>query len=325
MEGREEWDEKDRKANLAFSFVSETGTEAGVIETSQTEERSMGNFFKEVVERAASRQDPKEGLEIEMEDKRKVIIFPTKVDKLETLKPGYLISPTIFCRSALFSVSKKKKLLRDELIVAVDGHKLKAHGAQLDQAVFDLYLKLLRMCPNATVGQTIHTTRYELTKALGLSDNGQNNRRVWLRLKDLNSTSIELETPSGSKISSPLVLVAAMNAEGRIAINLAPHWSSLFSGFVVYHEDKKRAEFKTDLGKWMYGYVRSQLPNAHTVKYETLHKLSGSAIKELKSFKRDLLKVMNQLREADVITGYDKERDPSLLSFWFTKGITGSA
>lgn len=221
-------------------------------------------------------------------------------------------APNSLLRSALFGIGSsrgKRHYCERERIAAWRGFEIRYTGQRLNQNDLDVWLNAIELLREGELGQRIHFTFRGFLKDLGRSGSGQN--MEWLKKTISRLTACAVEISDGEKTYGGS-LIQEFGWDFRtddFFLVLNPRISSLFA-----REQYTRLHWETRLAlpsgfaQWLHGYVCSHraTPEApHKVRLETLYKLSGSAQKELRFFRRTVRAGAEALQNAAVIANWE--------------------
>lgn len=118
--------------------------------------------------------------------KQNEITSPTKVKSESTAlipkaKKGSVAAPNALFRSALFPAlnnNQPRKRFNKEQIFSVGGLDIIFSGEQFDQTDLDVYLTMLHLAKDVSIGKPFTFTAYQILKLLSVKDSGD--RYQWL-------------------------------------------------------------------------------------------------------------------------------------------------
>jgi len=224
--------------------------------------------------------------------------------------------PNAILRSALFGVVRRgrRRVLDREVIAAVGGVVIRFTGERLDQADLDVWEHCIHLTREQGLGAYLTFSAHSFLKAIGRPTDGRSHR--WLRasLKRLHNSEVEI---SVRRPSSPeegyqgrLLKRWEIADKGRHLIRLDPKLAVLYEGHQwtkLVWQQRHRLKGHP-LAQWLHGFFsthREPLP----YKVETLRKLCGSEMKELRYFRKELREAMALLTKATGWQVWIDERD----------------
>lgn len=209
--------------------------------------------------------------------------------------------PNALARSALFCVGNvrkgERKYFDRELIAATGGITLIYTGTELRQDDQDVFLQVLHMAKEQQLGENIKFTAWSMILALGWAKNIDSYERLSVCMNRLKATALRLtvETRAGDRMSFTGSLMGefdwresgsneplrewTVSLEKNIVKLFAPDTYSLLNW-------RTRLDLPP-LAKHLYSYYSTHT-QPYPIKTDTLHKLTGSKIKELRKFRYEL-------------------------------------
>lgn len=229
-------------------------------------------------------------------------------------------APSCALRSSLFGIVKKgtREYLERKELAAWGDESISFTGKQLDQADLDVWLECLHLARNTEQGEVASFEKYSFLKSINRSNGKQN--WVWLEssIERMIACAVKIKTGNKEYIGS-LIQEGYIDQEtGRYVLLLNPKLSDLFRKSYTLQHSQKRLSLKTDLSKWLCGYIESHRATKaapHRVKIETLKKLCGSSTKELREFRRQAQNAASKLEEAGIIKNWKYIKGNDLLEF----------
>ncbi|PAU99117.1 hypothetical protein CBG25_20535 [Arsenophonus sp. ENCA] len=217
--------------------------------------------------------------------------------------------PNVILRSALFGVVEKggRKFQKNAIKATFNGYTVKYTGEQLDQADLDVWLECISRCKDTPLGHTVRFSSYEFLKAI--KRNTGKSQYDWLHdsLNRMQSSGIHLSDGKYTYIGSLINEIYREEETGKNCISLNPKIISCFgdSSWTGIAKDL-RLKLKTKpLTQWLYSFFSSHVKPL-PIKIETLKKLCGSEIAELRMFR---FKIRKSLKELSSVTGWSCEID----------------
>jgi hypothetical protein len=224
-------------------------------------------------------------------------------------------------RSALFTCGQKeaRENFKERPIYSLEHIRITYTGEELRQRDYDVYLQILHLSRGATLDERHEWVEFDaraLIRALGWTNNSRSLGELRSTIRRLTACALEVITRP--KVNSttprvyggPLLLEYAGATDGsidevtawkvklntRVAAQLKP-------GDYTRIDWKLRAQL-APLEKWLHAfYSTNQTP--YPMKTETLQKLCGSKMAELKSFRRALKGALDTLKAAGFLTSWE--------------------
>jgi hypothetical protein len=242
----------------------------------------------------------------EHEKTKKEVLLPYWPDSIRGIANSIL-------RSSLFSVVKKgeRKALDRELLATQSGVEIRYTGLQLDQldlAVWECLIHIARLHPlGSKVSFNLSEALTHLHKTFGKEN------YEWFKncIGRLNASGVEIKYDRKTYAGSLVQNFYRNEDNNDYIIILDPKLSYLYA---PNEWTKLRAEDRLSLsGKplalWLHGYYATHA-EPFPIKLETIHHLSGSSCKAMRSFKQTLKIACSQVSE---VTGWIFEIKNGLL------------
>lgn len=207
-------------------------------------------------------------------------------------------------RSSLFGIIKKgdRVSYTRELLAAQSGIEIRYTGVQLDQldlAVWESLIHIARMHP---LGSNVH---FHVSYILDILEKSKGKANYeWFKecLSRLKATAIEIKYSNKTYAGSLVQNFYRNDDTNDYVIVLDPKLSYLYA---QNEWTKLRAEDRLllsgkPLALWLHGYYSSHI-EPFPLKIETIHRLSGSNAKQIKTFSQ---KLKSALTEVSEVTGW---------------------
>lgn len=220
---------------------------------------------------------------------------------------SYRCAPNLLLRTALFAAlgdTPRRYIERVELATNADS-RMTYTGVQLDQGDLDVWLHLLHLARMQPMGNHVRFTAYRLLKVLGRTDTGANRRILHRRILRLKATAIELQSGSLTYIGSLIQSVCKDDVGGEYVLVIDPELHRLFDRhqFTYLDKDIRQGLSGKPLAQWLHAfYSTHSSPYPLTATY--LHRLSGSANADLKSFRQKLRRALLDVESVGREHGY---------------------
>ena len=243
---------------------------------------------------------------------------PAKVIQLPLWPESKRGAPNAVLRAALFAAIQGKGrqyMLRKELIATQDGVTIRYTGGQLDQADLDVWEQVLHLARTQALGTKCYFTVHGFLKALGRSTGKHDHTWLGESLARLSATSVEITASRRTYFGSLIDGGVRDEDTGRYVVEINPKLARFYGRTQwtqIDWEQRQRLRGKP-LALWLHGFYASHAaPYPLTVAY--LHKLSGSQTKQLRYFKKNLLRALRDLEAAGAIRGFEIRGD--LVHVW---------
>ena len=233
-----------------------------------------------------------------------------KVVKLPPWAGELRVCPSCVLRSALFGVVERgrRKYLERQVIAAWPDAAIRYTGGKLDQSDLDVWLTVLHIAREQTLGVQVSVTTHGLLKAMGRCTGKRDHE--WLQGVLARLTACAVEIIVGCKsYMGPLIQGVYRDEEtGRYVLILNPDLVVLFEDNAFTRlEWEQRQGLHKDLAKWLHGYILSHQATAkhpHRIGLERLRELCGSDIERLGDFRKEVRAAMKELKDASVVTAW---------------------
>jgi hypothetical protein len=220
-------------------------------------------------------------------------------------------TPNSFLRSALFTSAdcKKERIhLNETILASQDGISIIYTGPQLNQEDLTLWETLVHLAKEQPLGFVCDFTAYEILKILELPIGGDGYKRLEKDIMRLAKPLVTIKH-GDRHFSGHLIESAAIDEKTQhYKIELGKGLIKLYSESTWIDVDQRLQLRRKSLAQFLHGYYSSH-KNPYPVKVETLHKLSGSNIKELKNFRPKLKAAHEELIKIEFIESYSIEND----------------
>lgn len=224
-------------------------------------------------------------------------------------------APNAFLRSALFGVVKKgaRRYCKQEKLAAWPDTELAFTGEQLDQYDEDVWMQLVHLhrIQGVEPGRPLQVNAKArgFMREFGRGKGGTSTAKAFYdSIVRMEACAISVKQKfEGRRLEYIGSLVQkAVREEGteRWAVTLNPDLLPHFApGCYTRMDWQTRLALKTDLARWLHGYVSSHQATPkqpHRIGLERLRELSGSTT-ELKDFRRKLKKAMAELEASNTV------------------------
>jgi hypothetical protein len=135
----------------------------------------------------------------------------------------------------------------------------------------------------------------------------------------LQACGVNISTDS-IEYQGPLVEYFARDkVSGRWVVSVNPKLARLFDEAYVRLSMQQRQQLKSDLARWLQGYVLSHQATKtrpHRIHIERLRELSGSAsMARLRRFREQLVAALNELVRVLIVTRFDISNDGTIVEW----------
>jgi hypothetical protein len=223
-------------------------------------------------------------------------------------------------RSALFTCGQRdaRRDLKANPIYALEHIKISYTGEELRQRDYDVYLQILHLSRGATMDNRQEWVEFDaraLIKGLGWTQNSRSLTELRETIRRLTACALEVartrtKTSPPVLYGGPLLLKYAGAQEG--SFEEVTFWKVQINTDVAAQlkpGDYTRIDWQirsklAPLEKWLHAfYSTNQTP--YPMKVATIHKLCGSRMSELKSFRRAIKSALERLTEVGFLASWE--------------------
>ncbi len=209
--------------------------------------------------------------------------------------------PNSILRSAMFGAIRRgrRTFLQGEPIASYEGITILQTGPRLDQADLDVWEQCIHMARTNGLGTRIQFAAHGFLKTIERSTG--KSQHEWLRnaIRRLASSVVEVKDGKRAYFGPMLHHGARDDETGHYRIEINPAIASLYGsdGWSQIEFEQRKALKRQPLAQWLHGFYSTHAV-PYPIKVETIHRLSGSENKELKSFRRELRGALEKLEAA---------------------------
>lgn len=242
-------------------------------------------------------------------------LTPTNVIQFPIWPEPDRAAPNALLRSALFGVVGRgeRQYCKHEKLAAWPGTELVYTGQRLDQCDEDIWLQLVQLhqIQGVAPGGKVTFTARSFLKALGRSYGSGARERLYGSITRLEacavSLSLNIEGRELEYISSLVQEAAREKGTDRWGVVLNPKLLPLFApGHFSRFDWETRLLLRTDLARWLQGYIASHAATAkhpHRIGLERLRELSG-ARSVMKQFRFNVRGAMAELERRGLVQSW---------------------
>ena len=213
--------------------------------------------------------------------------------------------PNPLMRSALFAAvqGKQRRAMQRELLEVQQGTEIRFTGIQLDQSDLDVWEQALHLARLNPLGTRCHFVAHSFLKSLGRRTGKSDHE--WLKDSIARLAACCVEVKYGRFTYGGSLLEFYRDDEtGRYYLEINPKMKAIYDAGYTLTDWEERAELRgKPLALWLHGYFATHA-DPFPVKVETLHRLSGSANKEMRSFKQQLKAALADMQAIGAIEDY---------------------
>lgn len=213
--------------------------------------------------------------------------------------------PNPLMRSALFAAvqGNQRRAMQRELLEVQQGTEIRFTGLQLDQSDLDVWEQALHLARLQPLGTRCHFVAHSFLKSLGRATGKANHE--WLKDSIARLAACCVEVKYGRFTYGGSLLEFYRDDEtGRYYLEINPKMKAIYDAGYTLTDWEERADLRgKPLALWLHGYFSTHA-DPFPVKVETLHRLSGSANKDIYSFKQKLNAALADIQAIGAIEGY---------------------
>jgi len=210
-------------------------------------------------------------------------------------------APNKLLRSALFGVVKpgRRRYVKEMVLPMVGEFSLAYTGERLDQADEDIFLQVVHFARQRTVSDEISFPARRLLREIKRKTSGADYKWLHGRLVALAACAMTIRDGKGrTLITGGLIRDSGYDEmTGEFKCRLNPYMRGLFSEdeYTLIDWGDRLALGGKQLAKWLQRFYASHT-KPHALKVATLMELCGSESADLKHFRADLRKALEELR-----------------------------
>lgn len=227
-------------------------------------------------------------------------------------KKGSVAAPNALFRSALFpalNTNQERKFFRKEVkLFSVSGLDVIFSGEQFDQYDLDVYLAILDLAKDASIGDFIEFTGYSLLKTLNRGDKGENYQWLKESVKRLQSSTIVIRDHKAFYQGGLIDDFLKTEDENYYKVRLNKNYAVLFSKgmWSSINREQRKACGRNQTAKSLHAYYSTHTsPAPHNI--ETLANIAGLENKNKYMIPKTIMKAHDVLcsDEVDFLKSYE--------------------
>ena len=224
--------------------------------------------------------------------------------------------PNSVLRGALFAgiQGRGRRYLEGELLASQREIEIRYTGKQLVQSDLDVWEQALHLARQHLLGTRCHFTARGFLKALGLGTSGRDHEWLKTSFDRLIASAVEIrDLKRNVDYTGSLVVDATRDKNDpahKYILEINPKLAAFYTATrwtATDWEQRKRLRGKP-LALWLHGFYASHA-NPHALSVEYLHKLSGSREKQIRDFKRRLIRALKDLEAVGAVKSFEIEND----------------
>jgi TrfA protein len=248
----------------------------------------------------------------ELSRKREEEYYESGFIQLPLWSEEKLGSPNSFLRSALFAAiqSKDRVMLKEVTLGSQQGIKVKYTGEQLNQEDLTVWLGVVDLVKQHSLGTECSFSAYAMLKHMGMDTGGKSHQK--LRESILRMTACVLTVTDGKMTFSDRIIdrFSIDEETKQYRVTLGRHAIKLFgeNEWTALEEAQRRLLVKKPLASFLHGYYSSH-ENPVPVSIEFLMNISGSKNTQKAGFKRYIKQALDELVKNGFLKSYSLEAD----------------
>jgi hypothetical protein len=234
----------------------------------------------------------------------------TRVIQLPLWREDRRGSPNSFARSALFSAiqGKDRALVKDELIFSQQNFSVKYSGEQLNQEDMTVWLSLVDLARQHPLGTECSFTAYGILKHMGLSDGGDQRKRLFENMKRLAGGLVEIRLDRSVYCGTLVDDFFVDEVSDHYKLTLNRKLINIFGehDWTALNWDQRKQLRRKPLAQKLHEYFSShEFPKPVTIEF--LHSMTGSNTKKIFKFKQSLKTALDELVKIAFLESYHIE------------------
>ncbi len=215
--------------------------------------------------------------------------------------------PNELVRSALFAGIRNEgpnaDHLRDVVVFSQAGFEIEYTGYRLDQTHLDIFTEIMHLARGTPEGSKITFTGYSILKGTGRNKGKYEYDWLVKKLKDLTATAVLIKKDGRRLFWTSLLPKGTADLEKDIyTVEISRELCKLFDrGFTLVEWEQRAALRRKPLAQHLQLWILShEVP--HPVTIDFLRNLTGSNIKELKKFRQNVKKALDNIKAVGTIS-----------------------
>lgn len=214
--------------------------------------------------------------------------------------------PNALVRGSLFAAiqGKDRQVLDRAILASIDGLEIRFTGRQLDQSDLDVWETLIHLARKYRTGNRVVLSEIQILKSLRRSTGSSD--RCWLKESFIRLAAACVELKFGPDEAFGAMLKGKRNGISRTySLELEPLLEAIYmTGWTQIDWAQRQMLRRKPLAQWLHGWFCSHAqPFPMTI--ETIQRLSGSTNSHPGSFKRQLIKALDDLVSVSALTSWE--------------------
>ncbi|MEJ1958930.1 MAG: plasmid replication initiator TrfA [Nitrosomonadales bacterium] len=223
-------------------------------------------------------------------------------------------APNEFLRSALFNARNRnqpRRYLRQESLAIIGKGRITYTGEELRQDDATVWLQLIQMASDTTLGAVVEFTPYSFCKAVGWTPSGETYAHLRKCLTRLQATALAFYAErTMHTISLSMIPAFCWQDEStgkplpHYQVKLAPELAALFHGqhFTYLHWAQRR-QLPEGLATWLHGYLSSH-KQPRPLALEEIQRAADLTISRSDNLRKVVINALNALLEAEFLVSW---------------------
>lgn len=221
-------------------------------------------------------------------------------------------TPNSFLRSALFAAiqGKDRQYLESHTLASLDGIAVRYTGKQLDQSDLDVWEQAAHLARLHPLGHTCHFSAHSFLKAIGRNTGKSDHEWLHKAFMRLTACAVEI-THEGKTYFGPLIKSGLKDEATReYLLELNRELIRLFgeNQWTAIDWAQRQQLTRQPLAAWLHAFLSTHRQPLR-MKVQTYAEKSGSRNVQPASFKRQLMKALERLKEIGFLEWYEIEGD----------------
>ena len=223
-------------------------------------------------------------------------------------------APNEFLRSALFNArnrNQKRRYLRQETLAIIGKGRITYTGEELRQDDATVWLQLIQMASDTTLGAVVEFTPYSFCKAVSWTPSGETYAHLRKCLTRLQATALAFYAErTMHTISLSMIPAFCWQDEStgkplpRYRVKLAPELAVLFHGqhFTYLHWAQRR-QLPEGLATWLHGYLASH-KQPRPLAINEIRRAADLTISRSDNLRKAVVRALDELLKAGFLVSW---------------------
>lgn len=223
--------------------------------------------------------------------------------------------PNEIVRSALFNACNRRQArtyLKQSPVTVIGDGRITYTGEELRQDDETVWLQLIHMAKETSLGQTIEFTPYRLCKAIGWTIDGGSYTRLRACLDRMQATSLSVSSKrlkEGVSLSMIPMFKWRDDGTGRALrlyqVQIPPQLVNLFGDVHYTHlEWRQRLALPVGIATWLHGYFASHR-QPYPIKIDTIKSGAGLTTERAAKVHELIKKALNEMESVGFLASWE--------------------